>query len=710
MVENKLDTRPDTQVPLFKALFMGQTLYVRILTAFISVIIITVLPIIIYGYVMDRDLMLGTANNSINQATNMVIRETTDYLMPLSKMAEFSAMINNGGALSLRNKKQLEDYGLEVLKFYPPTAAFYFGDEQGNFLMIQRLPDGTIATDIVNRKGSHPVEIWKYRNISFRVIKTVKTKAKFDPRVRPWYQGAKNCRCLYWTDIYIFYSTGAPGITAAYPVFTPKGKFVGAFGLDINVAQISQFLRNLKIGKSGIAFIFNQNNEVVAFPDSSRIVKKEEREFRPVSINELGIPSITAAFQKLTQRRENKCVVKVGGKKYIASFQDFPKSFRARWKVGVVVPEDDFVGGAKQKMLISLLICLVVLLISITLAILISRSISKPIRLLTRETARIKNFHLDEKIEIKSRIREIQLMSNAIAAMKSGLQAFRRYVPAELVRQLISTGEEARLGGHKRDLTVFFSDISGFTTIAEGMAPEELMLHLSEYFDELTQILTDQHGTVDKYIGDSIMAFWGAPVHDENHALRACNAALICQERLNDLNQKWAAAGKSSLATRIGISTGETVVGNVGSSERINYTVMGDNVNLASRLEGVNRIYGTQIIVSRATYEAVADQFWFRPLDMVAVKGKREGTIIYELMMRKGREDSDRTARLCAEFARGFETYLARDWEGALKIFQNLSTEFPGDTPTDLYLTRCRHYQAHPPEADWQGIAYLDSK
>ena len=154
MVENKLDTRPDTQVPLFKALFMGQTLYVRILTAFISVIIITVLPIIIYGYVMDRDLMLGTANNSINQATNMVIRETTDYLMPLSKMAEFSAMINNGGALSLRNKKQLEDYGLEVLKFYPPTAAFYFGDEQGNFLMIQRLPDGTIATDIVNRKGS----------------------------------------------------------------------------------------------------------------------------------------------------------------------------------------------------------------------------------------------------------------------------------------------------------------------------------------------------------------------------------------------------------------------------------------------------------------------------------------------------------------------------------------------------------------------------
>jgi adenylate cyclase len=710
MAINQLDPKPDNQIPLFKRLFRGQTLYVRILTAFIAVIIITVLPIIIHGYVMDTDLMLTTADNSIDQVTNMVIRETTAYLMPLSKIAEFSAMINKGGALSFRNKKQLEDYGLEVLKFYPPTAAFYFGDEQGNFLMTQRLPDGTIATDIINRKGSHPVEIWKYRNTSSRVIKTVKTKAKFDPRVRPWYQGAKNCGCLYWTDIYIFYSTDALGITAAYPVFTSKGKFFGAFGLDINVAQISQFLRNLKIGKSGIAFIFNQNNEVVAFPDSSRIVKKEEKEFRPVSINELGIPSITAAFQELTQRRENKCLVKVNDKKYIASFQDFPESFRARWKVGVIVPEDDFIGGVKQEMLISLLICLGVLLISIVLAILISRSISKPIRLLTRETGRIKNFHLDEKVEIRSRILEIQLMSDAIAVMKSGLQAFRRYVPAELVRQLISTGEEAHLGGHKRDLTVFFSDIRGFTTIAEGMTPEALMLHLSEYFDELTQILSEQHGTVDKYIGDGIMAFWGAPVHDDNHALHACNAALICQERLQDLNQKWVAAGESPLPTRIGISTGETVVGNVGSSERINYTVMGDNVNLASRLEGVNRLYGTQIIVSRATYEAVADKFWFRPLDIVAVKGRREGTIIYELMMRKGQEDSDRTTRLCTEFTRGFEAYLARDWEGALEIFQNLSTEFPGDTPTDLYLTRCRHYKAHPPEADWQGIAYLESK
>jgi class 3 adenylate cyclase len=471
---------------------------------------------------------------------------------------------------------------------------------------------------------------------SFNIVKTVKSTAvKYDPRLRLWYEGAKKSKFLYWTDVYIFFHDGKAGITAAYPAIAANGKFVSVFGLDIHLEEISHFLENLKIGKNGVAFIFNEKNELVAYPDVSRTIKEENGILRPVLIKEMGIASITASFRECQQQGKNKCVIETGGKRYVASFQNFPESFRARWKVGVVVPEDDFIGSAKDEMRVSLIICAIILAISISLAMLISRGISRPIRLLTQETDK---------------------------------------------------------------------------TIAEGMAPEELMLHLSEYFDELTQILTDQHGTVDKYIGDGIMAFWGAPVPDDNHALRACNAALICQAKLKDLNHKWAEAGKSPLATRIGISTGETVVGNVGSSERINYTVMGDNVNLASRLEGVNKLYETQIIVSRGTYEAVSDKFWFRPLDIVAVKGKSEGTAIYELLMKKGEVVRNRTAALCLEFARGFETYLARDWERAIEIFKNLSIKFPNDSPTKLYLTRCLQYQATPPQADWRGIAYLETK
>jgi adenylate cyclase len=707
MVKNISESNHNGKVPPSR----GHSLYIRILTAFIALISITVLPIIIYSYFLDSYIMLTMADDIINQVTKTTIDKSVDYLMPLSRIVEISAKMSEIGAVSSADNSRLERYTLQILKSYPHIAMFYLGDENGNFLMARRLQDGTIATNIVNRKTSPPSEIWKYRDASFNVIKTVQSSTvTYDPRLRPWYEGAKQSQSVYWTDVYVFYHGGKQGITAAAPVTDPNGKVLGVFGLDIDLDEISHFLENLKIGKNGVAFIFNEKNELVAYPDISRTMQEEKGELRPARVEELGIASITRAFHDCQQKGKNKCVIESEGRKYLASFQDFPKSFKARWKVGVVAPEDDFIAGAKEEMRNSLLIFLLILIISIISAMLVSRGISNPIKLLTREANRIKNFHLDDKITIKSYIREIQVMSNAIAAMKSGLKAFRKYVPAELVRQLISTGEEARLGGHKRILTVFFSDIAGFTTIAEGMAPEELMLHLSEYFDELTQILSDQHGTVDKYIGDGIMAFWGAPVPDDNHAFNACNAALICQDRLKDLNRKWADAGKSPLTTRIGISTGETLVGNVGSSERINYTVMGDNVNLASRLEGVNKLYGSQIIVSQATYAAVADKFWFRPLDIVAVKGRSEGTVIYELMRRREEEGAEQIAELCADFAKGFEAYLARDWEGAIKIFQTLSEKFPDDLPTDFCLSRCRHYQANPPGADWQGIAYLDTK
>jgi adenylate cyclase len=378
--------------------------------------------------------------------------------------------------------------------------------------------------------------------------------------------------------------------------------------------------------------------------------------------------------------------------------------------VGLVVPEDAFIGEAKLLIRETLFICLGILIIAIILAMIIARSISQPIKILSEETKKIKDFRLEGRLEVRSYIKEIQLMSDAISAMKTGLQSFRRYVPAELVRQLVQTGEESRLGGQKKELTVFFSDIADFTRLAEHMSPEKLMLQLSEYFDELTKIVSDHHGTVDKYIGDGILAFWGAPIHDGDHAFHACQAALVCQEKLKELNLKWQREGQNPLHTRIGISTGETVVGNVGSSERLNYTVMGDNVNLASRLEGVNKLYRTNIIVNAATYKRVADKFWFRPLDLVAVKGKKAGVRIYELVGRRSNGVAQETAKFCHEFTQGFETYLNQDWERACRIFVELSRKYPADAPTELYLYRCQQYRENPPAADWKGIEYLNSK
>ncbi|MBM4274819.1 MAG: HAMP domain-containing protein [Deltaproteobacteria bacterium] len=693
------------------SIFTSHSFYVRIVTAFVGLLVVTVLSIVSYNHHQNTEIAIELSEDLMNQITKNVIEKTANFLLPASFVVEISARLAQKGVISCSDTQQIELYTFGVLKSFPQISMFFLGDEQGNYFRSWQRPDGTIEIRIIQPQISTPTDVIKHCDPDCKVLQTeTSSKIEYDPRVRPWYLGAKQAGANFWTDLYILFRNKKPAVTSAYPVYDAQGKLLGVWGTDIELDEMSHFLKSLKIGKSGIAFILNEKNEVVAYPDASRIVKEENGKLRPVHVEELGTDSITAAFREYVQSGGSKSVVESQGKRYLASFREFPQSFAARWKVGVVAPEDDFVGGAKRIIRDTFLICLGILFISIYLAVLLARSISKPIKLLTEETKKVRDFRLEDSPAIASRIKEIQLMSHAVSAMRTGLQAFRRYVPAELVRQLIQTGEGANLGGHQKELTVFFSDIGGFTTIAEQMGPEALMLHLSEYFDELTRILSDHGGTVDKYIGDGIMAFWGAPLPDEDHAGRACQAALLCQEKLQELNRKWADAGKTALPTRIGLSTGETVVGNVGSSERINYTVMGDNVNLASRLEGVNRLYATQILVSRATYDQASDRFWFRPVDIIAVKGKTAETTVYELMGRKAAEETGALAELCREFALGFHAYLQRDFGAGADIFGRLTQKFPNDATTRLYLRRCRHYLEHPPGADWRGVSYLDSK
>ena len=690
----------------------SHSFYFRIVTAILGLLILTAFSIISYNYDQNREMALELGDDLMNQINKIVIEKTSHYFLPAATLTETSARLTAIGALSPSNKNQMELFTLGVLKSYPQVSMFFFGDERGNYIRAWRLADGTMETRYIETGSSPPTNTFRYWNAEFKLMRTEKSsRIDYDPRVRPWYRGAKETRTTFWTALYILARNRKPAITLAHPLEDHQGHLVGVWGVDLELEGMSTFLRNLKIGGNGMAFIINEKHELVAFPGTLSITYGKDGMMRPVRLEELGVAPITAAFGEYLRDGKGKLAITIVRKRYLASFTELSPPFPASWILGVVVPEDDFIGGAKLIIQETLFICLAILLMAILLAILIGRSISQPIKLLAKETRKIKDFHLEGKLEIRSHIKEIQSMTNAISAMKTGLKAFRKYVPAELVRQLIDTGEETCLGGHKRQLTVFFSDIAGFTTLAEQVGAEELMVHLSEYFDELTRILNQRKGTVDKYIGDGIMAFWGAPVPDEEHARHACLAALECQERLEELNRKWQGEGKNRLTTRIGISTGETVVGNVGSSDRINYTVMGDNVNLASRLEGVNKVFGTKIIVSRETKETVAESFWFRPLAIVAVKGRSEGTTIYELVGRKtlGQPGGAR-AELCDGFCQGFKAYLARDWERAYKIFADLSGKFPGDSPTIFYLARCRACRVSPPGADWKGVERLEVK
>ena len=705
------DPDKSRQSPRLFALLRNRRLRVHILTGFVPLLVVTVAVILWYTYHHNANAIVDLSTDLINQGMETITEKTTHYLHPVADVVRMSAHLAEQGVLSLADNERLESYAVEVLKTHAHVAMFNIADEQGNFLMPKKLADGTIATKLINRNATPPSVTWKYRDATGRVTQVeTSLDVKYDPRTRPWYRGAKQSRTAYWTDMYVLFTDQKPGITAGYPIVGKDGHVLGVLGLDIELGQMSDFLGRLKIGKTGTAFIFNSRDEVVAYPDVSRLIRKEGSRLRPATIEELNVRRIAEAVRHFRRTGDERFEFQCNGKRHIGAFADLAGAVGRQWTIGIVVPEDDFLGALRETNRVALLMGIVILLVGVLFATLLARTISQPIVRLTRETVRIRQFDLEGEPGIRSSIREIQSMTDALAAMKTGLKAFRKYVPAALVRQLIETGDEARIGGQTRHLTVFFSDIAGFTPIAESMTPEDLMRHLSEYLDEMTRIVMGEKGTVDKYIGDSIMAFWGAPVWDDHHAVHACCAALGCQQRLRELNAQWTSHGKSPLSTRIGIHTGPVVVGNMGSSDRMNYSVLGDSVNLASRLEGVNKLYRTQIVVSDATRERAPDRFVFRPLDRVTVKGKEQGIRIHELMAEKGQHGCAESEQLQAEFLEAMQAYDNRDWDAALRAFEGVVQRFPSDGPSKVFIMRCMAFQAHPPSDDWDGVVHLDAK
>jgi len=293
------------------------------------------------------------------------------------------------------------------------------------------------------------------------------------------------------------------------------------------------------------------------------------------------------------------------------------------------------------------------------------------------------------------------------AAIKS---IFSRYVDPSVVNQLVGNPELVRLGGERKTMSVLFSDIADFTGVSEKLLPEELVAHLNEYLTAMTGIVFKYSGTLDKYIGDAIIAFWGAPIELKDHAYRACQAAMEMTRKLEELQSKWEKEGKPILNFRVGINSGEMVVGNVGGNERFDYTVIGDNVNLASRLEGANKMYRTRILLTEFTRELVKEKIFARELDLIVVKGKTRPVKVYELISDEIDNVSERKRKLVELYSNGISKYRNREWGIAAEFFENALSIDSNDYPSEMYLERSRIYEIEPPPDDWNGVFVMQTK
>jgi len=288
-------------------------------------------------------------------------------------------------------------------------------------------------------------------------------------------------------------------------------------------------------------------------------------------------------------------------------------------------------------------------------------------------------------------------------------QVFTHYMSDLLIQDLLKNPDKVRLGGEKRVLTVFFSDLAGFTSLSEKLTPEKVVMLLNRYLTAMTDIILASGGLIDKYEGDAIMAFWGAPLPQEDHALRACRAALENQSRLAELRQEFIATGLPPVHARIGINTGEMIIGNMGSSQRFDFTVIGDSVNLASRLEGAGKEYGTSILIAEETYRRASDGVEVRELDLLRVKGKDKPVRIYELLSRKGELDPTKQKGYDL-FAMGLEQYRKQQWQAAIDYFHQVLSLMPEDGPARTFIKRCEQFKQTPPETDWDGVYTLATK
>ena len=710
-------------------LFRSRNLNFDVLSSFFVLQVITAVSIVSYTYINNSKTLVDFSNRLMEDVSASEITTISSNFTDVMRSTELgSYLVRDISKVDMKNK-DLVQFKMGHLRQFKLVDSFYIGTESGYFIQLKQLAAGStyrvgttkllpkkaiFALRVVDRTTPKASEVWYYLDESGNKLDEEvipESQITLNAKNRPWYQKTLQSRANSWTDIFVSDATMASTIACSVPLLSDTGEITGVISSSIGLSNLSAEL----VLNSGISMVINQKGEVIAHPSEKNLSKIINGEPKLITVSDLKDKTVAEAFRVRTQQAEKERFIFTFNEiEYIALFKVIKNEGFAGWDYLMLTPIDDFIGSVKVTQRNTLIICLIILILSIIIIALIAKRISTPINNLSEQADRITNFDLEAVEGVRSGIKEIQKLQNSISRMRKSLISFAKFVPKNLVKKLVDKGVEVKIGGTKKLLTIFFSDIANFTTISETYPAEKLVLHLSEYFEEMTGILNKHNGTIDKYIGDAIMGFWGAPQHDSNHSLHGCVSALLCQRRLLDLNRKWVYEKKPQFLTRIGIHTGEVIVGNIGSSERMNYTIIGDSVNLAARLEGTNKVYGTNIIISDVTVRHLQEHAVVRPLDIVAVKGKNEGVPIYELVALKNSDPlalpSAEQIKFCDEFTKGFRFYLEQRWDEAINIFNTLQVAFGKDEPCEMYIQRCEEFKKSPPPVDWDGVYHLKTK
>ncbi len=602
--------------------------------------------------------------------------------------------------LDTREADKREFVFLSQLQSQATISWAAFGWPDGSFFAAHKLGDQRLEMmeiSLTDHPGQRRVDDYDVvpGDIEFAARRFEPTHFKVADQ--PWFKESLAADEPRWFSVDVHPGGDRPAIALAGPIDVYQER-QGVLAIIIEHARIARFLAQLHVGSTGSAFILERDGRVVAAPDE----RADE-----VNAGQVRQPLLPVAQQAMR-------LSPGGDEAWRGRVQSGDDAFEVArtalpfpgWSLVTVIPEAEFLGpvdAALRRVIIGLGIGAV--LAALVSAALARAVIAAPLGRVVAELRHVEAFALEQVRRHPSRLREIASLSGAIHDMAGGLSSFGKFIPADLVRQLLRQGVDAKPGGHVQELSVMFIDIAGFTGLSERMGDRVVPL-LSRYLDVISTVIVDYGGTIDKFIGDAVMAFWGAPAAQPDHAALCCRAALACRAAV-------AASGLCDddgrpLAIRIGINSGAMLVGNIGSELRLNYTVIGDAVNVASRLEGANKTYGTAILIGEGTARLAGAGFLTREIDRIAVYGREEGLRVHELIGLA--PDASADMRWIAHYARGLQDYRAQDFAAAIAAFEAVLAFRPGDRAAQLMIARCRTLSQTRPGQGWRAVTALTTK
>jgi adenylate cyclase len=684
--------------------------------------------------------ILETSERFRDSASREVAARVTDYLNQApSAVAHFEDQVRYG-LVNAEDGNSIESGLLSLLVANDNVfeATFTYGRSMGfdpnGDIRLKPMSAGQVTLLRSNEGDFVARRVWfdgaRFLSESHRVLKQSrqntaprgKITAARDPADHPTFRtpsDQEHYGTLLWTDLHWsqlneFLSQRRVELSVLKTIEDSSSQFRGVLRVGLMKKQIDRAVQ-IRLAETGeddphrVFLCDRQGRLITGFNEQDRVVESGEAG-NDLRIAGSNLPQeVVAALEQPSLKRVDEehpsaaGSFRLGDTSYLYTFRALPET--QDWIVGIVVPQNFYLAPLLRTQRRLMWAAVALMLGIFVMGVLLLRGAGRAQSLIVRETGRMKAFNFTPSPS-SSRLRDVEDVLDGLERAKTAMRAMSKYVPVDLVRRLYHEGREPCLGAGPVELSLLFTDIREFTTVAEQIAPAHLAEVLGRYLEVVAGVIQREKGTVDKYIGDAVMAFWNAPEPLASHAVFACRAALGCQEALRRLyaSPEWQA--QPIFETRFGLHLCVASVGHFGAPDRFNYTAIGDGVNLASRLEGLNKFYGTSILATETIVQASREEFDFRLLDRVAVKGKTQGITIYELLGPRSEQAPKKPYIDCYEQA--LDAYLRADFARALKILEDIS-KTEDDGPSAVLAERCRNYLKHPP-AQWTGLHTFTAK